>query len=192
VDRRRQLLEVALALFDERGVEGTTMRELAKRAGVNVALPYHHFDSKQDLLRAIFEELGYLSLVHSPVDPQVLELLAAADPEDSVALVLEAMWDMLESGAAYFRLIHVQVLYGDHDAKAVGEEMWRGWGDRISSMLDAIGVVDGALAPMIRALLWGLFNETRLTGGSGPEVRQQLARRYAHLIVAGAVSAVER
>lgn len=183
MDRRRQLLEVALELFDEHGVEGTSMRDLATHAGVNVAAPYHHFESKQSLLRAIFEELGYLEIVRQPVDPEVLELLRSSEPEDSLALVFEVMWEMLDSGASFFRLIHVQVLYGDEDAKTVGKEMWNGWGKRIESMMEAIGVSHDGMAEMIRALIWGVFNETRLTGKWSPKMRKTLARRYARLIL---------
>ena len=45
------LLEVAVALFDERGYEATSMEDLAARLGVTKSAIYHHVASKADLLR---------------------------------------------------------------------------------------------------------------------------------------------
>jgi len=53
--RREQLIDAALAVFAEHGVENTTMRELSQRAGVAQGLAYHYFRSKEDLLRAALE-----------------------------------------------------------------------------------------------------------------------------------------
>ena len=46
----------ALSAFGERGVEATTMDEIARRAGVSKGLIYVYFESKQALLRAVMEE----------------------------------------------------------------------------------------------------------------------------------------
>jgi AcrR family transcriptional regulator len=45
------LLEVAVAVFNERGYEATSMDELAIRAGVTKSAIYHHVPSKVELLR---------------------------------------------------------------------------------------------------------------------------------------------
>lgn len=47
------LLEVAAHLFYERGYDGTSMDELAKRLGITKSAIYHHVSSKQELLRLI-------------------------------------------------------------------------------------------------------------------------------------------
>lgn len=48
---REVVLEAAVELFTERGYHGTSMRDIAAGAGVTVASIYHHFASKQEILR---------------------------------------------------------------------------------------------------------------------------------------------
>jgi AcrR family transcriptional regulator len=55
-DLRRALLEAAAALVAERGVEGLTLREVARRAGVSHAAPYHHFADLSDMVTALAAE----------------------------------------------------------------------------------------------------------------------------------------
>src|SRR3954464_5714632 len=45
------LLEVAVAVFNERGYEATSMEEVAGRLGVTKSAIYHHVPSKVELLR---------------------------------------------------------------------------------------------------------------------------------------------
>ena len=55
------MIAAATALFAERGFHGTTMREIAERAGVNVAAGNYHYGSKKalylEVLRAQFAEI---------------------------------------------------------------------------------------------------------------------------------------
>lgn len=47
---RRKVLETALAIIDEDGLEGLSIRRLADALGVNGASLYHHFDNKDEIL----------------------------------------------------------------------------------------------------------------------------------------------
>jgi AcrR family transcriptional regulator len=53
---RRHLVERALALFQERGVERTTMRDVAKAAGMSLGAAYYYFPSKEALVFAFYED----------------------------------------------------------------------------------------------------------------------------------------
>ncbi|HEY4057656.1 MAG TPA: TetR family transcriptional regulator [Kofleriaceae bacterium] len=53
---KRVLLERALALFQKRGVEATTMRDIAKAAGMSLGAAYYYFSSKEALLFAYYED----------------------------------------------------------------------------------------------------------------------------------------
>jgi TetR/AcrR family transcriptional regulator len=54
-DRRRQLLDVAIELFSQKGFGGTTTKEIAAAAGVTEAIIFRHFATKQDLYQAILD-----------------------------------------------------------------------------------------------------------------------------------------
>jgi AcrR family transcriptional regulator len=57
IDRRQQILEVASATFARKGYQGTTTREIAEQAGINEALLFRHFPSKENLYWTLIEEL---------------------------------------------------------------------------------------------------------------------------------------
>ncbi len=52
-DLKNSLLEAARELANEIGVDNFTLREVARRANVSPAAPYHHFLDKQDLIRTL-------------------------------------------------------------------------------------------------------------------------------------------
>ena len=53
--RRNQLLDTALRLFGEKGVENTSIKDIAEAAGVAQGLVYHYFRSKEDLLVEVLQ-----------------------------------------------------------------------------------------------------------------------------------------
>lgn len=53
---RRTLLERALELFQERGVAATTMRDIARAAGLSLGAAYYYFPSKEALVFAYYED----------------------------------------------------------------------------------------------------------------------------------------
>ena len=55
-DLRRSLIDATEALLDERGAEGFSLREVARRAGVSAAAPAHHFGDSAGLLTAVVTE----------------------------------------------------------------------------------------------------------------------------------------
>jgi len=55
-DLRRTLLDASLGLIASEGLEGFSMREVARRAGVSHQAPYHHFADREAILAAIVAE----------------------------------------------------------------------------------------------------------------------------------------
>jgi AcrR family transcriptional regulator len=60
-DRRRRILEAALDVFAEQGLEGATTKEIATRAGVTPGLIYFYFPGKEELFFAAFEHQACLA-----------------------------------------------------------------------------------------------------------------------------------
>ena len=53
--KRDRILDAAEHLFAERGFEGVTLRQIASKAGVDVALASYHFGKKDELFTAVFQ-----------------------------------------------------------------------------------------------------------------------------------------
>lgn len=51
--RRQQLINAAMRLFSSKGFDGTTTREIAQAAGINEALIFRHFRTKEELYWAV-------------------------------------------------------------------------------------------------------------------------------------------
>ena len=69
-ETRTRILDAAEELFMQHGFEGTSMRHLTSRAGVNLAAVNYHFGSKHALIEAVFRRR---------LDPMNAERIAALD-----------------------------------------------------------------------------------------------------------------
>jgi AcrR family transcriptional regulator len=56
--RRRQLIDVAMRVFAERGFHMTSMNDIAEAAGVTKPVLYQHFRSKRELYLELLEDVG--------------------------------------------------------------------------------------------------------------------------------------
>jgi AcrR family transcriptional regulator len=54
-DKREHILTVAEELFGEKGFDGTSVRDIANGAGVNLAMISYYFGSKEKLLESLIE-----------------------------------------------------------------------------------------------------------------------------------------
>jgi AcrR family transcriptional regulator len=90
---RARILEAALELFGERGPTGTTVRDIAGRAKVNVAAISYHFRGKEELYRAVAE------MVTTHIEGRVRERMAAtlANPPADPDAALAALETLLET-----------------------------------------------------------------------------------------------
>jgi TetR/AcrR family transcriptional regulator, fatty acid metabolism regulator protein len=55
-DKRRQLLEAAVRVFARKGYHASRVGDIAEEAGVAHGLLYHYFESKDQVLEAVFHE----------------------------------------------------------------------------------------------------------------------------------------
>ena len=80
--RRTQILEVASALFSERGFAGTTTRQIAAAVGTSETVLFRHFPTKDALYTALLEQWAS----SADVDRWLDQLRVLADRRDDEAL----------------------------------------------------------------------------------------------------------
>jgi len=158
--QRQHILEVALSLMSQNGVDGTSMRDLASAAGLNVASLYHYFPSKRDLLVAVLREHGVVDEVASSSAPSIHR-----NPVRGLAELLTDVVDSMLEVEDFVRLMLGEVLRGDETAHAVGLDLFTATNELLVRWLaedrpDLCAPEDRpALARVLRALLVGLFFE---------------------------------
>ncbi|MBT4968054.1 MAG: TetR/AcrR family transcriptional regulator [Bacteroidetes bacterium] len=54
-DRQKEIVEVALELITEKGIQGLTIKNLSKKIGISEPAIYRHFDNKIQILISILE-----------------------------------------------------------------------------------------------------------------------------------------
>lgn len=89
-DLRERILAASVALLEEQGLAGLSMREVARRAGVSHQAPYHHFADREAILAAIVQDgFGILAV-------EIFRLVGAAQSKrPSKALVRETITSVL-------------------------------------------------------------------------------------------------
>jgi AcrR family transcriptional regulator len=98
-DLRRALVEAAFGLLEERGPQGITLREAARRAGVTHAAPYRHFADKEALLAAVAEEGFHL------LRSEVTRALEGAEPTEQLELIGVAYVRFAREHPSQFRVM---------------------------------------------------------------------------------------
>jgi AcrR family transcriptional regulator len=88
-----RILDAALDLFGERGLTGTTVRDIADRARVNVAAISYHFGGKEMLYRAVAEDVT--GGIETRVASRAAHLLR--NPPSDPDAALRALETMLET-----------------------------------------------------------------------------------------------
>lgn len=68
---RAQVVKTAIGLLDEVGLDGLTLRRLAKELGVQAPALYWHFKNKQELLNQMAETIAREEAPLRPVTPDV-------------------------------------------------------------------------------------------------------------------------
>lgn len=76
-NRRRQILDGAIATLAEVGFAGASLARIAKDLGISKGVISYHFESKDDLMIKVVEH-GYQGMVEA-VLPQILEQKTVAD-----------------------------------------------------------------------------------------------------------------
>src|SRR4051794_37262667 len=82
---REAVLDTAIRLLDDEGVQALTMRRLASDLGVSAMAPYRHVSSKDELLMVLVDRLA-ARLVYPPRPP---------DPKGAMVVLWSTIYDSL-------------------------------------------------------------------------------------------------
>lgn len=131
---RAALIAAARELFAQRGYAGVGTEEMAQRARVTRGALYHHFAGKEELFRAVYEELE-----RELMERIAAEAVSARDPFEALGAGSRAFLDACEDPAVQ----RIALL----DAPSVlGWEQWREIGMRYG-----FGLVRGTLEAAMEA-----------------------------------------
>jgi AcrR family transcriptional regulator len=133
--RRRQLLEVALEVFADRGFHVASMNHVAEAAGVTKPVLYQHFRSKRDLYREVLTDVGQQLL-----DEISKATAAAASPREQVELGFEAYFRFVHRSPAAFRVLFGGGTRRDEEFAAQVAQVEAAVAQEIAALIDVEGL----------------------------------------------------
>ncbi|RSL32934.1 TetR/AcrR family transcriptional regulator [Salibacterium salarium] len=97
---RDKMLEAATILFTSKGFDGTSVREIARKTGVNVSLVSYYFGGKKGLLEALMVDFleGYIERLE--------EAMKVTHPN-----AFETMMEMAQSSLLYMQDRHLRARF---------------------------------------------------------------------------------
>jgi len=128
--RRRQLLDVALGIFADRGFHPASMNDIAEAAGVTKPVLYQHFGSKRELYLELLDDVG---------DQLRDEIGKATSGAGGPRQQVEAGF------TAYFRFVHRQ--------QAAFQILFGGGARRDEEFAEAVSRVEASIADAIAVLI---------------------------------------
>lgn len=188
--RRADLIAATAAALAERGVDGTSVREVAARAGVSPGLIRHHFGSMEGLIVETYRSVG--DRVAAATDAAVLD--AGDDPYAQLDAFLAANFrppildaDLLATWVAFWSLVR-----RDGRVRAVHAEIYGGHRAQLERILTAVAALRDApldirlTAIAISAIVDGLWLEHCLEPTTfSPEEAVTMARSLARAAIGG-------
>lgn len=163
------LVEAARALFAERGPDAVSLRDIARRAGVNHGLIHHYIGSRDDLLRLVFAR-------------STDEARREVEDTGDVTAALQALRRLGEGSSDYSRLLAWALLEGHDPAEFHGR----------SAALDAVVRAGGrdsrdlrvAIAmAMVQTLGWKLFGRYAVVAAGLGDEDPEAVRRDVEALV---------
>lgn len=103
-EKKIQILQVAEKLFSDKGFEGTSIRNIAKEAKINIAMVSYYFGSKERLLESL---IIYRT---SDLKLQLENLLQEnLEPIDKVNKLIELYINKINCNGGIFRIMHFEL-----------------------------------------------------------------------------------
>ena len=158
---RAALLAAARELFATKGFAGAGREEIVERAGVTRGAMYHHFSSKEDLFRAVYEE------VETEVMSHVADAsMVTTDPKESLRLGARAWLEYAaEPAVARICLIDAPAVLDPQVRRELSERYGVGMVRAVlQECMDAGQVTVRPVDPLARIVLAALLEAATLVG----------------------------
>lgn len=152
---RDSIITAALELFAQKGFHNTSMAQVAKAAGVSKGLIYNYFESKDELLKGVFE----LGLKDADV---LFEEHQEADPRERLRGMLEHTFRLVEQHMDYYKLMTTLMFQPSEIASIQGylDQAGEYKMARFAALFQEIGCAD----PMNDALYFGAILDGIMMG----------------------------
>ena len=108
---RDKIKRSALRLFTRQGFHGTTVRQIANKAGVSMGMLYTYYNTKEDIFVGLVEDMG--RSMEAVRQKELLPLMKSFDPEALKKLGL-AIGRIVKENLDYWRLMYVDVVEFRH------------------------------------------------------------------------------
>jgi AcrR family transcriptional regulator len=104
IDKRSHILDVAEELFSEYGFEGTSVRDLARKAKVNIAMISYYFGSKEQLMKVLIQNRA--GSFREQIETLNKEQLT---PIDKMDLLIEYWVERIFSNQKFHRVLNREI-----------------------------------------------------------------------------------
>lgn len=158
--RRRQILDVALRLFAERGFSNVSVAEVASEVGITTAGLLHHFGTKNALLTAVLQEREARN--------QEIDERLGSEGNDWLETFVARLAQNEEHPALMqlFALLSAESIAEQHPAHDWFVERYRSLAEvaagEMAALLDPAKLPDGVTATTVSQWLVGLADGLRL------------------------------
>lgn len=179
LDRRRQILDAALACFLDKGYAATSMADIRTRSGASTGSIYHFFRGKGGLAEALLREAvsGWANLSAAALDP-------AATAEQALKSSVRGLMLWAFEHPAQFRFMEEirGLAPADPDFAAVRNlfEEGRALGAVQYAHMAAVGAVRNLPFAIAHALMLGpAYTYLRLAEATPPDQATRIANLFA-------------
>ncbi len=182
---RRQILNAAARLLRHRGYEATTTRAIADAVGIKAGSIYHHFASKDDIVKTVINE--GVRVVHDAVVKSLEALPENTSPRELLETAIKAHLvsslecsDYTSASIRAYAFLPEELRAECRTARRDYENVWR----TILAAIIGAGAVDREISPdAFRLMLLGAINWAGEWYRPGRLSIEKISRDFAAIVI---------
>lgn len=179
-NRRPAILDAAAHQFRHQGYAATTMRDIARDAGMLAGSLYYHFPSKSELLLAVHQE--GVRRIADAVDQTIGSGGTNVEPWLRLEHALIAHLESLLSGGDYAQVVIRDLPIDDPLLKAKLVALRDSYEDRFRELVDALPLAEPSDARWIRLMLLGAANWSKMWFRADGASPAEIAKTFIRMI----------